>query len=622
MHISRFRAGNYKSFYESEPLELGPGFNVIVGPNNVGKTALLEVLSLRFGSNPHRSPKTIPAPDINPPAPSWIEVSVTLTRNELLDLLQTGTPPYWIPLARYDTEIARRAGLQVNGPEDMKRFVHAVFENDSFTFALKRENGPWRSAVLPSFGLYPALTPGANQQAATSFGIGPGRTIVPTGGFSNIYDQTEIGAHLGPILERYVYKFSAERFNVGAAAFGHDAQLAPDAHNLPEVLNCLQPNKDKFEKFNGFVRAIFPHIRWVSAQPTANNLVEIRVWVFDPESQRLDLARPLAQSGTGIGQVLAILYVAINSPRPQIIIIDEPQSFLHPGAVRKLIDILRTHTQHQYILSTHSPTVITSADPSTITLVRLVDGESHLQPINVRETKAASAYLSEIGARLSDVFGADDFLWVEGATEEMCFPMILEKVAKLPLMGTAIIGVRQVGDFEGRHAKRILEIYNRLCQSKSLIPPAVGFIFDSECRTATEKAELSRLGKGRVFFLRRRMFENYLLNPQAIAEVLSRLDVSRPAPIEPAEVAALIEELKTNEDLFRPAPLDPGAEWFRYIHGGELLDRIFTRLSDTRVKFEKPEHSVALSEWIIEKDPESLREVAELLVEALKKPTA
>jgi predicted ATPase len=45
--------------------------------------------------------------------------------------------------------------------------------------------------------------------------------------------------------------------------------------------------------------------------------------------------------------VLAILYVVMTSNHPQTIIIDEPQSFLHPGAVKKLIEVLKQYPQHQ-----------------------------------------------------------------------------------------------------------------------------------------------------------------------------------------------------------------------------------------------------------------------------------
>src|SRR5262245_48978932 len=60
MHFSKFKLENYKSFLSTEDLSFTPGFNVIVGRNDVGKTALVEVLSLTFGHEPHRSKKTLP----------------------------------------------------------------------------------------------------------------------------------------------------------------------------------------------------------------------------------------------------------------------------------------------------------------------------------------------------------------------------------------------------------------------------------------------------------------------------------------------------------------------------------------------------------------------------------
>ncbi|MGO7917469.1 AAA family ATPase, partial [Rhizobium ruizarguesonis] len=50
--------------------------------------------------------------------------------------------------------------------------------------------------------------------------------------------------------------------------------------------------------------------------------------------------------------MLSILYVAIAFPAAQIII-DEPNSFLHPSATRRLLNVLRRFDQHQFLLSTH-----------------------------------------------------------------------------------------------------------------------------------------------------------------------------------------------------------------------------------------------------------------------------
>ena len=78
-------------------------------------------------------------------------------------------------------------------------------------------------------------------------------------------------------------------------------------------------------------------------------------------------------------------------------------------------------------------------------MVSKIEGESSVEVINVAETQQLRFFLSEIGARLSDVFGADHILWVEGRTEELCFPLILSRVAKQPLFGTAIFGRNEYG---------------------------------------------------------------------------------------------------------------------------------------------------------------------------------
>jgi AAA15 family ATPase/GTPase len=92
MYISDIRIQNYKSYRDSRALELGPGINVIVGKNNVGKTALLDALSLRFGAVPHRSLNTLPSETRSLKPKSTVEFTFTLSKEELLDLLIDAQP--------------------------------------------------------------------------------------------------------------------------------------------------------------------------------------------------------------------------------------------------------------------------------------------------------------------------------------------------------------------------------------------------------------------------------------------------------------------------------------------------------------------------------------------------
>jgi hypothetical protein len=51
-----------------EEVHLAPGFNIVVGKNNVGKMALAEAMSLQFGDNAHCSLLTVPTPSAAPGA--------------------------------------------------------------------------------------------------------------------------------------------------------------------------------------------------------------------------------------------------------------------------------------------------------------------------------------------------------------------------------------------------------------------------------------------------------------------------------------------------------------------------------------------------------------------------
>src|SRR5581483_4883967 len=149
-----------------------------------------------------------------------------------------------------------------------------------------------------------------------------------------------------------------------------------------------------------------------------------------------------------------------------------------PGALRSLIEVFKTSTRHQFIISTHSPTVITASDASSITLLRLIDGESNAVPVDPRDVIQARAYLHEIGASVADVFGAETVLWVEGATEEQCFPLIVRQVLNKSIFGTVIVGVVSTSELEAKRTRRIFEVYNRLSKGPGLLPVALGFLFD------------------------------------------------------------------------------------------------------------------------------------------------
>ena len=604
-------------------LEFKPGINIIVGPNNSGKTALLEALSLKFQNNIHKSMTTFPSRSDVIDTYSMYQLSLIVKKASIVSFINkssasgnifvitlpdeyTQTAYLSQPLQEFldnetfqDIEIQIRSSSSDLIPFDSVPNFFSSSYNEPLENLLKKGGEDNRSY---SGFYYPNQQPG---NPSTSFG------------------QT-IQYQFFQKYRSIIYKFNAERVSSGISQVGLSSTLEADASNLAEVLSNLQLNNPSlFEIFNKYVSRVIPTIKWISA-PLYNGInSQVKVWNLDRATQRGDLAYPLSDCGTGISQVLAILYVVISSQEPQIIIIDEPQSFLHPGAAKKLIEIFKEFSQHQYFISTHSAEIIAVANPSTIVKLRYEDGETKTSTMNARNIREQRSLLAELGVSLSDVFGADNILWVEGATEELCFPLILSKLAPELLAGTKIISIKHTDDLVGKKtnfANVMFDLYRRLSGGNNLSPPVLGFVFDRENRDDQNINDLSKRGSN-VHFIKRCMYENYLLHPHAIAAVLNEVDLEQEYTVTSETVQEELElnksELKktnnsfpknaTSEQLSDPQYVEEN------IHAGKLLNMSFINLSFKRVPFEKPLHSVMLTEWLLENNPEHFVELVQSL---------
>jgi predicted ATPase len=615
MHISRFQILNYKCFLETTEIEFKPGFNVVTGKNNAGKTSLLEALTLQFEGNPHRTVETVPYPGAPTPNTSAVRFALSIDRKELLRLIGDQQQR---SLSRPVPGFAWPSGSYDGSPTSTDAFLRWISGHDEFRIGVRLDKiqagGARWAPEGPIFGLYPAEQTSDNRRFFLPLRVDSNGQFGAPGSIVQGDESNDVSIFLAQSLMPRIYRFTAERFNTGECPFGHSAMLTANARNLPEVLNVLQANTAKFQLFNDLVHEILPQIRHVSVRAVGGGQVKVITWPHDPRTMREDVAVPLTECGSGVGQVLAILYVVMTSVHPQVIIIDEPQSFLHPGAVRKLVEVLKRHPQHQYILATHSPAVITAADPQVLVMTQLDDCKTSLSVLNVSDNRDLYYSLSDIGASLSDVFGADQILWVEGATEQECFPLILRALVRRPTMGTAVIAIRETGDLEGRDAKRVFQLYNRLSKASVLLPPALGFVLDGECRSSAQKEELSKLSQGRAVFLSRRMYENYLLSAAGIAAVANEIIGFRPSkPVSEEEVQRLIEAKSQTLDFYCRGTKSVPTDWMRGIDGARVLSEIFSELSETRVTFEKTKHSVALTKWLTRNAPGSLQEIADLL---------
>jgi predicted ATPase len=600
MYLTSIQVKNYKCFYESGKISFSSRRNVIVGKNNSGKTALMEALSLSYPNKPHRSEKTLPTQRHSPNDSSEVEIEIEIPKGELYAFLENYSGVILIPQLGEAAEVLkalRDKTLRITAKISQNKSIKEAYLTDvDKKYGGQSHKFEWDAVAhkIESRGLVNQTNRNLTNDLVQSF------------------------------LDS-IYYFRAERFNIGQHKLGTGLLLRNDASNLPQVLNVLQTGDPKrYRTYVDLLKEIFPEIESVIIPPVTDT--DVRIEILNNED-RSDLAIYLSESGLGLGQIMSMLFVALTSDYPRTILIDEPQNFLHPGAIRKFFSIMNHYFPiHQYIVSTHSPIVISAMNPESIIQLVKINSESTGKNIDSNDKRSIESLLSLLGIRFSDVFGADNVLWVEGPTEEACFPLLVTKLLDKPLLGTIILGVLNTGDFLGKDAKKTISIYKKLTDAISILPPAIGFIFDREGKSKKLIDDLEHLSCGTISHTERRMYENYLLDFSAIADVLTK-DME-------GSIEEWTEEDKiTNEQvqdwigtngLSEPyidktqSITEIDEEWFKYVHGAQLLNDIFNHFSSSRLSYNKKYHGLELTKIIVNDNPEVFINITNKIKELFK----
>jgi predicted ATPase len=600
--IGWLKLQNYKSYSDSGEIEFAPDFTVIVGKNNSGKSALLQGLRFRSaGPKPHRSPLVDRDVALDPSSKFGVEV--LFEWDELENVAgRAAINRIVFPVNQNETD--RVTNLQ----ESWRQFVSRRTIKIPLTWPSDQQNA--LALHWPSHGQFADPSPNQRVTMCVDFHL-PSREWRFAGIVGNEENLPQIATEG---LTRQIFVFDAERLNIDVSGPQAGQTLNANASNLPTLLHEMQANPHLWAQFIQHVGEVFPQITSITTPPVeGSGQISISVWQVDTETRRDDLAVRLKECGTGVGQVLAILYIAMTRTG-NVIAIDEPNSFLHPGASRKLIEILKQYDKNQYVIATHSADLITAIRPEILHQVTwdAATGESKVRRIDQSNMDDVAELLSDLGVRLSDVFGAERIIWVEGQTEAACFPILAGRCDPSPPLGTVFVAVRATGDFDAKSAdaKKVWDIYKRLTERAALVPPAIAFSFDREKRTQAQMDELKKISKGKVSFLPRRLLENHFLHVGAIQHAIAgeyQFRAVEGAVPSVEELAAAIN-LITTEDPTRNKALDwsEDQEWVATCHGAKLFESLFAKYDLT---YSKIRHGEQIVKWLSTNAPDHLAEL-------------
>jgi energy-coupling factor transporter ATP-binding protein EcfA2 len=593
MYFKSIQIENFKSFWKNQEIKLEKGFNLFIGANNSGKTSALDALDLERGTNqPHRSINSLPEYGSTTSETSKFRAVIATNIQELARIV--GTRLYLpIPVTR-----------SFNGEAEQKQYFQELIANPQFDLLIDYGNGSSNVVFKWTDGL---SQPASMQRGEAIYSIDASFNEVNLPIFNGLNNYSA-GQNIGGYFEKYipyVYRFSAQRQPAGISAAYNDARLDRVASNLPFCINHLQSNDaEGHKRLCELVNRVFPNVQWVQAPPINNTQFEVHCLPLLPISRREDLAVPLNRMGSGIGNVIAMLYVVLTARHPQVIAIDEPNSFLHPRALRELLQILAIEaTQHQIILTAHSADVLTAIKPSLITMFDFDGATTSVKQVNAQDISLLRTDLSDLGIHMTDLHGRDRVLWVEGQTEEIVMPELLRVFCPEIAAGTAVLRVEHTGTFEkkGVDPIEVSKLYTRLSGSSALVPPMVAILLDRELHTKAECVKLEK--KSNLKFLERRMLENYVLIPDAIAAVLNALGEA----VTTEKVIELLTKLKVTDDSD-----------LTKIDGAKVLKQIFAELTDARHEFKKTRDVPELISYLLVNQADKLSELGAYLKKLFK----
>nr|WP_290367339.1 AAA family ATPase [Pseudomonas palleroniana] len=155
--------------------------------------------------------------------------------------------------------------------------------------------------------------------------------------------------------------------------------------------------------------------------------------------------------GDGLQQVIIITSAAYLEQENSIFFVEEPESCLHPGLLRKLALFLLSHTNHQYIATTHSNHLLDLAENCEDILIHRVAkrGSEEGNDFCIQECTKDREILADLGVRASSVYLANSTIWVEGITDRKYLKVIMKKYLDSKPMGDEKI--RLEGFLENYH---------------------------------------------------------------------------------------------------------------------------------------------------------------------------
>ncbi len=248
--------------------------------------------------------------------------------------------------------------------------------------------------------------------------------------------------------------------------------------------------------------------------------------------------------GSGLQMWLQIMWFLSRVNENEVIILDEPDVYMHPDLQRRLIRLLKD--QYKFVIvSTHSIEIISEVEPSNILVIDKQKEKSSF----ANRLPVVQNILNSIGSihnlQLTKLWSSNKLIIVEGEDisilkrlHNKLYPNSIESFDSVPNF--------DIGGWGG---------WNNAKGSNMLLKETIDYdikvycIFDSDYHTPEEiterEKEAQRVGVN-IHIWKKKEIENYLINSQTIFRIIKKEGINIPDNLTVAEIEKVIE-IKTND---------------------------------------------------------------------------
>jgi predicted ATPase len=356
--IQRLSVSNYRSLGENVSVELGP-FTALVGPNGSGKSSLADALSFVSDASRAGLSGAISDRDWAGEIHRWNRQRSTTVSVHLDLILGTGHPASYgfeIQFSAEQLKVLKEEARIQTGREDIR---------------FRIESGKW---IEGPPGLSPPLGDGS---LALSI-VGGDARFEPL-----VHELRQIAVYtIAPDALRGPQRYSSVRpMDRYGSTWASILKDQPPETWKPELVSALHKLTGDIEDIK--VTPVDTHV-----------IVRFRHTALEGEDKWLSSG----QESDGTLRVAGILTALLQEPPVSLIIIEEPELTVHPGALPLLYDFLKEASRRsQVLLTTHSPELLDLLDPQEVRIVIRGQEGTTIAPMAISQHEAVRAGLLTLG---------------------------------------------------------------------------------------------------------------------------------------------------------------------------------------------------------------------------------